>query len=101
MTPFKDLKDIYEFPTPTKLSNLGHLYDGLKSLTSLRLLSVNVAEKHGWYILSNWPLLEKLYIADAPSLHQLRIVGSGVGPAGGLLKLKHLEIRKCKGVGAS
>lgn len=99
-TIFKRLKDMYDFPTPARLSELCHDDDGLKLLTSLRLESVNIAEEHVLHFLSNCPFLEELSIANAPSLCNLRLIG-GAGPAGGSqqpLKLKHLEIRRCVGL---
>ncbi|KAL3511244.1 hypothetical protein ACH5RR_030645 [Cinchona calisaya] len=83
--PFKDMDEMYSFPTPWRW--LGH---DLKSLTSLRLESVNVTEQHVSYFLSDCPLLEELSIAGAPSLCKLRVVGHQSS-----LKLKYLEIRDC------
>ncbi|KAL3511260.1 hypothetical protein ACH5RR_030661 [Cinchona calisaya] len=88
---YKPAEEIYKFPDPEKLLELGFEF---KVLTSLRLNSVNVTEDDLLNFLSRCPLLENLCVVDAPSLLNFKIVGSTPGHQEPL-KLKHLEIRNC------
>lgn len=83
----------YTSPTPiTELMKLGR---DLKQLASLRLRSVGLADEHVPCFLHNCPQLEELSIVHAPSLSDVKVVAAKVSHA---LRLKHLEIRECKGL---
>ncbi|XP_050256621.1 putative FBD-associated F-box protein At5g38570 [Quercus robur] len=60
----------------------------IKYLTSLTLLYVNVTGKLLEHILSNCPLLERLYVSQSTDLVNLKIWGSS-------LRLKYLHITQC------